>query len=69
MFISKEQQIEGLTFISKHVSMREFSVSTAVLVENDFISKSERYNLVKMMRHIKGISWEKYKKIMKLNLG
>jgi len=62
IFVSNEQQIEGLKFTSKLVSMREFSRSTATLVREGFMRRSERHKLIKKMRHIKGISWEEYKK-------
>jgi len=62
MFVAKKQQIEGLTFVAKRVSMKQFSASTARLVEQKFMKRSVRYELIKKMRHIKNISWEEYKK-------
>ena len=67
MFVPKEQQIEGLTAVAKHVSMREFSRSTAYLVEFGFLKPSRRHALIKKMRRIKGVTYEEYKKVHEVN--
>ena len=61
-FVSTEQQIEGLKFITKQFSIRAFGRSLNVFVANKMMNKSKRSVLLKRYREIAGISYDSWRR-------
>jgi hypothetical protein len=61
--VSKEQQIEGLTFVLNRISLLAFKRGLRVLAGANFISKSEWYRIENLVRkEILDISWDEWQK-------
>ena len=63
LFVSKAQQIEGLTSISKNISLEQYIRSIKAMRHADFISKSHAVWVLSVIRKAKGVSYQDFIKL------
>lgn len=62
IFTSKEQQIEGLKFVAKHVTVKAFERTLDILVWNRFFTKSRAHSRRDLFRKALNLSYDEYRK-------
>ena len=61
MDVPKDQQLKGLKFVWSHVTFSVFALVIKRLTAANFISKSDKYRLIKLARKHYGISYSDFK--------
>lgn len=66
MYVSTQQQLEGLAVVLKRVPPKLFLRALDNLVANRAMSRSMRWKYVRRMRKLLGLSWAEYLKLEEL---